>query len=73
MRAYIEICFTLQPTPAGAACEVYSQLSNPWPTGTGTFSNSVNLYVKNTGTAEIPIPYTVNVTAPGYINTQYSW
>ena len=63
----------LQPAPGGGSCEVYSQLSNPWPTGTGSFSTSVNIYMKNTGSSVIAIPYTVSVSAPGYTNTQYSW
>jgi len=63
----------LQPRPAGGSCEVYSQISQPWSTSTGSYSTSVNLYLRNTGSTPIMEPYTLNITIAGYINTQYSW
>ena len=64
---------TVQTSGGSSSCAAYSTESQPWASGTGVTSSSVNLFLKNTGSSEISIPYTVMATAPGYINTQYSW
>lgn len=56
----------------GTACTASSTVSDVWQSGNGVFSSAVNLFLQNTGSVPITVPYTVSATAR-YVNVQYSW
>ena len=64
-------CYDVQPAN-GTSCTASATISDPWQSGTGVYSAAVNLFLQNTGSVPIVVPYTVSTTA-SYVNVQYSW
>ena len=64
------------PPPAGSAtCAVRAILAQPWSDAPGSYTNTVNIYVRNTATSgpAIPVPWTLVLTNPAYKSVTSAW
>ncbi len=69
-----EVIYRGTPIPRGA-CEVSVQLGTPWTENpsSGIYKNVVNLYVKNTGSQAINVPWNICLSNSSYAGVDGYW
>ncbi|KAK9845899.1 hypothetical protein WJX81_005505 [Elliptochloris bilobata] len=71
------------PPPSGGtpltlpdSCAATVQLGSPWTKPVGTYTNTVNVVVSNTGATTVPSGWLLSLTAPAgapYVHVEQSW
>jgi hypothetical protein len=67
-----EIVYQPSATPVTGPCNVSIQLGTAWQEG-NTYQNVLNLFITNTGSAAINVPWTLTLTNSSYLAVTSSW